>query len=77
MTTLRLNITMSLDGYVAGPNQSVAHPLGEALVFSTRLTMDFCQPPLSLASAQNRPPCGGDPDEGRVSGLSSASVARR
>lgn len=29
MTKLRLNITMSLDGYVAGPNQSVAHPLGE------------------------------------------------
>jgi dihydrofolate reductase len=26
---LRLNITMSLDGYVAGPNQSVTHPLGE------------------------------------------------
>ena len=29
MTKLRLNITMSLDGYVAGPNQSVRHPLGE------------------------------------------------
>jgi dihydrofolate reductase len=29
MTKFRLNITMSLDGYVAGPNQSVAHPLGE------------------------------------------------
>jgi dihydrofolate reductase len=29
MTKLRLNITMSLDGYVAGPNQSTAHPLGE------------------------------------------------
>jgi dihydrofolate reductase len=29
MTKLRLNITMSLDGYVAGPNQSVSHPLGE------------------------------------------------
>ena len=26
---LRLNITISLDGYVAGPNQSVTHPLGE------------------------------------------------
>ena len=26
---LRFNITMSLDGYVAGPNQSVEHPLGE------------------------------------------------
>jgi len=26
---LRFNITMSLDGYVAGPNQSVKHPLGE------------------------------------------------
>src|SRR4030095_2990894 len=29
MTKLRLNITMSLDGYVAGPNQSVTNPLGE------------------------------------------------
>ena len=29
MTRLRLGLTMSLDGYVAGPNQSVAHPLGE------------------------------------------------
>jgi hypothetical protein len=29
MTKLRLNITMSLDGYVAGPHQSVTHPLGE------------------------------------------------
>jgi dihydrofolate reductase len=29
MTKLTLNITMSLDGYVAGPNQSVKHPLGE------------------------------------------------
>lgn len=29
MTKLRLNITMSLDGNVAGPNQSVRHPLGE------------------------------------------------
>src|SRR5439155_12742873 len=29
MTALRLNMTMSLDGYVAGPNQSVANPLGE------------------------------------------------
>ncbi len=29
MTMLRLNITMSLDGFVAGPNQSVEHPLGE------------------------------------------------
>jgi dihydrofolate reductase len=29
MTKLRLNITMSLDGYVAGPNQSVSNPLGE------------------------------------------------
>src|SRR5262245_35789823 len=29
MTKLRLNITMSLDGYVAGPNQSVMHPLGQ------------------------------------------------
>ena len=29
MGRLRLNITMSLDGYVAGPNQSVEHPLGE------------------------------------------------
>lgn len=29
MTRLRLSITMSLDGYVAGPKQSVMHPLGE------------------------------------------------
>jgi dihydrofolate reductase len=29
MMILRLNITMSLDGYVAGPNQSLKHPLGE------------------------------------------------
>jgi dihydrofolate reductase len=29
MNKLRLNITMSLDGYVAGPNQSVENPLGE------------------------------------------------
>jgi dihydrofolate reductase len=29
MARLRLNITMSLDGYVAGPNQSLEHPLGE------------------------------------------------
>jgi dihydrofolate reductase len=29
MTKLRFNISMSLDGYVAGPNQSVKHPLGE------------------------------------------------
>jgi dihydrofolate reductase len=26
---LKLNITMSLDGYVAGPNQSLTNPLGE------------------------------------------------
>jgi len=29
MAKLRLNITMSLDGYVAGPNQSLENPLGE------------------------------------------------
>jgi dihydrofolate reductase len=29
MSRLRLSITMSLDGYVAGPRQSVKHPLGE------------------------------------------------
>jgi dihydrofolate reductase len=29
MPSLRFNITMSLDGYVAGPRQSVTHPLGE------------------------------------------------
>jgi dihydrofolate reductase len=29
MTKLKLNITMSLDGYVAGLNQSVDHPLGK------------------------------------------------
>src|SRR6266480_3359498 len=28
MSTLKLNITMSLDGYVAGPDQSTRHPLG-------------------------------------------------
>jgi dihydrofolate reductase len=28
MSLLRLNITMSLDGYVAGPNQSLENPLG-------------------------------------------------
>ena len=29
MAKLRFNITMSLDGYAAGPHQSVEHPLGE------------------------------------------------
>ncbi|HEV8657855.1 MAG TPA: dihydrofolate reductase family protein [Thermoanaerobaculia bacterium] len=29
MTSLRFSITMSLDGYIAGPNQSVTDPLGE------------------------------------------------
>jgi dihydrofolate reductase len=29
MSKLKFNITMSLDGYVAGPNQSVENPLGE------------------------------------------------
>jgi dihydrofolate reductase len=29
MASLRLGITMSLDGYVAGPRQSVTNPLGE------------------------------------------------
>ncbi len=29
MSKLRFQITMSLDGYVAGPNQGVANPLGE------------------------------------------------
>jgi len=29
MGRLRFNITMTLDGYVAGPNQSVKNPLGE------------------------------------------------
>jgi dihydrofolate reductase len=28
MSKLKLNITMSLDGYVAGPDQSMEHPLG-------------------------------------------------
>ena len=28
MSKLKLNITMSMDGYVAGPNQSRDHPLG-------------------------------------------------
>jgi dihydrofolate reductase len=29
MSKLRFNISMSLDGYVAGPNQSLENPLGE------------------------------------------------
>jgi dihydrofolate reductase len=29
MSKVRLTMSMSLDGYVAGPNQSVEHPLGE------------------------------------------------
>ena len=29
MSKLRFNITMTLDGYIAGPNQSVENPLGE------------------------------------------------
>jgi dihydrofolate reductase len=29
MTKVRLDITMSLDGFVAGPHQSLEHPLGE------------------------------------------------
>jgi len=29
MSRLRFDITITLDGYVAGPNQSVEHPLGE------------------------------------------------
>jgi dihydrofolate reductase len=29
MTKLRLDITMSLDGFVAGPTQTLEHPLGE------------------------------------------------
>ena len=29
MSKLRFQITMSVDGYVAGPNQSVENPLGE------------------------------------------------
>ena len=28
MSKLKLNITMSIDGFVAGPDQSPAHPLG-------------------------------------------------
>jgi dihydrofolate reductase len=28
MSKLKLNVTMSLDGYVAGPDQSTLHPLG-------------------------------------------------
>src|SRR3954462_9505733 len=28
MSTLKLNITMSIDGFVAGPDQSPEHPLG-------------------------------------------------
>jgi dihydrofolate reductase len=29
MTKVRVDITMSLDGFVAGPNQTLEHPLGE------------------------------------------------
>ena len=29
MSNFRLNITMTLDGYIAGPNQSLENPLGE------------------------------------------------
>lgn len=29
MSKLRFQITMTLDGYIAGPNQSLEHPLGE------------------------------------------------
>jgi dihydrofolate reductase len=42
VTLLKLNLTMSLDGYVAGPNQSLENPLGEgamglhAWAFATR-----------------------------------------
>jgi dihydrofolate reductase len=42
MAKLRLNMTMSLDGYVAGPGQSLENPLGEggralhAWAFATR-----------------------------------------
>ena len=35
MSELKLNITMSLDGYVAGPDQSTQHPLGSAVSSST------------------------------------------
>lgn len=29
MTKLRCNMTMSLDGYLAGPNQSADNPIGQ------------------------------------------------
>jgi hypothetical protein len=29
MPRLTLDISMSLDGFIAGPNQSLEHPLGE------------------------------------------------
>jgi hypothetical protein len=29
VSRLRFNITVTLDGYVAGPNQSIENPLGE------------------------------------------------
>jgi hypothetical protein len=29
MSKVRVQITVSLDGYAAGPNQSLEHPLGE------------------------------------------------
>jgi dihydrofolate reductase len=31
MSKLRFNITMTLDGYIAGPNQSLENPLGEGM----------------------------------------------
>ena len=46
MAKLRLNMTMSLDGYVAGPNQSLENPLGEGgmalhdWAFATRFQAD-------------------------------------
>ena len=32
MTTFRFDISMSLDGFIAGPNQSIDDPLGERLL---------------------------------------------
>ena len=39
MPKLRLSIAMSLDGFVAGPSQSVENPLGSASTETGDLTL--------------------------------------
>ncbi len=47
MSKLRFTITMTLDGYIAGPNQSLGHPLGEGAehlhdwAFATKTFIDM------------------------------------